>query len=92
MDDFAPNFKWVDGKVTVTTAEYNRLNAEHGNTWNWCQAYGLQLRDAVQNDDGTVTVFCDQVLQVTQEPASAPTPADPPDPPAPSPTGDLADN
>ena len=35
MDDFAPNFKWVDGKVTVTTAEYNRLNAEHGNTWNW---------------------------------------------------------
>lgn len=86
MDDFAPTFKWADGRITVTTAEYNRLNAEYGDTWNWCQAYGLQLRDAVQNADGTVTVLCEQI---TQEPAQEPAPADPLLEPNASPTDDA---
>lgn len=61
MDDFAPTFKMSDGKIVLTSAEYNRFIEEHGSSWNWCQAFGYRLIDATHNADGTVTVFVEEL-------------------------------
>lgn len=73
VEGFDRPFKVVDGKVNVSSREYNELNAQHGNAWNWCKAFGLRLVRAIQLDDGTVDVYVQDAAEFEAAQATGPT-------------------
>lgn len=54
-------FKMVNGVIRLSVREYNQFVAKYGNTWNWCQAYGLRLKDAKQLDGNVIEVHVEEM-------------------------------